>query len=97
MEHVMTFLTAMEQAFINDGATSAEALADAEAKANASLIEKINSKLELVSGQIARECLEERLRAIPELPNRQARRHALEKILHDIEAKLMIQNLHGWT
>jgi hypothetical protein len=91
----MTFLTAMEQAFINDGATSAEALAAAEAKANASLIKMINDRLELVSNQIARECLEDALRAVPELPNRQARRHALENILQNIETKLMFQNLHN--
>jgi hypothetical protein len=89
----MTFLTAMEQAFINDGATSAEALAADEAKQNANLIEKINDKLELVSDQIARECLEERLQAAPQLPNRQVRRFALEHTLLDIETKLAFQNL----
>lgn len=89
----MIFLTAMEQAFINDGATSAEALANAEAKENANLIEKINSKLELVANQVARECFEEALRAVPELPNRQMRRHTLETILQNIETKLMFQHL----
>lgn len=91
----MTFLTAMEQAFINDGATSAEALAADEAKQNANLMKKINNKLELVSDQIAHECLEERLQAVPQLPNRQARRFALEHILQDIETKLSFQNLHN--
>jgi polysaccharide deacetylase 2 family uncharacterized protein YibQ len=91
MEHVMTFLTAMEQAFIDDGATSAEALAAAEAKANAGLIEKINNQTKLLADQKMRKNFERKLREVPDLPNRQVRRYALETLLLNIETKISFQ------
>jgi len=91
MEHVMNFLTAMEQAFIDDGATSAEALAAAEAKANAALIKKINDQIKLLADQKVRENFERKLREVPDLPNRQVRCHALGTLLQNIETKISFQ------
>ena len=87
----MTSRTAMEQAFIDDGFVSEVDLELSEALANVHTINAINRELLLITDSHKRKGLEETLKAIPDLPDRTTRTHALETLLVNIETIVAFQ------